>query len=256
MLADKIRAMTAPHWLGLFGLVLLSWVLLAAMAVPADLRETARVFGAEFWEAFCTTTPDAAGYMRLVAMWVLMSGAMMAPTALPAFATYDDLSRQTEARIDLLFAGYMTVWIGFSVIAAALQMALFQAELVSAFGDSRSVWLSAVLLVAAGLYQFSALKEACLAKCRQPMTFFMSHWDEGPWRNGLRLGAVCLGCCWALMLLAFVGGMTSLAFMGLAMLAMTLEKLQAGAWLTRPLGILLICAGSALVLNSLMGGLL
>jgi len=146
MLADKIRAMTAPHWLGLFGLVLLSWVLLAAMAVPAD--------------AFCTTTPDAAGYMRLVAMWVLMSGAMMAPTALPAFATYDDLSRQTEARIDLLFAGYMTVWIGFSVIAAALQMALFQAELVSAFGDSRSVWLSAVLLVAAGLYQFSALADA------------------------------------------------------------------------------------------------
>ena len=248
MLSDRIRAMAAPHWIALFGGVLAAWAALALMAVPPDLRESARIFGGDFWEAFCTTTPDAAGYLRLVAMWALMSGAMMAPTALPAFATYDDLGRQTETEFTALVGGYMTVWLGFSVLAAALQMALFRADLLSAFGDSRSVWLSAGLLVVAGLYQFSHVKAACLAKCRQPLTFFMAHWDEGPWRNGLRLGAVCLGCCWALMLLAFVGGMTSLAFMGLAMAAMTLEKMQAGAWLTRPLGVALIGAGLALPL--------
>ena len=75
-------------------------------------------------------------------------------------------------------------------------------------------------------------------------TFFMQHWASGPWRMGLRLGAVCLGCCWALMLLAFVGGVMSLAFMGLATVMMVLEKLpQLGDRLTRPLGITLIGAG-------------
>ena len=248
MFSDRIRAMSAPHWIALFGAVLAAWAALALMAVPADLRDAARVFGGEFWQAFCTTTPDAAGYLRLVAMWALMAGAMMAPTALPAFATYDDLGRQTGTDFSALVAGYVTVWLGFAVLAAGLQMALFNAGLLSAFGDSRSVWLSSGLLVAAGLYQFTALKAACLAKCRQPLTFFMAHWAEGPWRNGLRLGAVCLGCCWALMLLAFVGGMTSLAFMGLAMAVMALEKMQAGAWLTRPLGVTLIGAGLALPL--------
>ena len=255
MVSDRIRLMGAPHWIALFAAVVASWAVLAAMSVPAELRDAARIFGAEFWESFCTTTPDAAGYARLVTMWMLMSGAMMAPTALPAFATYDDLSRQTEARFDQLIAGYLVIWLGFSIVVAALQMGLFNAGLVSAFGDSRSFWLSGALLIIAGLYQFSALKEACLSKCRQPLTFFMAHWEEGAWRNGLRLGAVCLGCCWALMLLAFVGGMTSLGFMGIAMIAMTLEKMQAGAWLTRPLGIILIGAGIALPILETAGGL-
>jgi predicted metal-binding membrane protein len=105
------------------------------------------------------------------------------------------------------------------------------------------VGLTAGLLLFAGLYQFSSLKEACLSKCRQPLTFFMAHWDEGPWRNGLRLGAVCLGCCWALMALAFVGGVMNVAFMGLAALIMVLEKLpEIGRWVTRPLGVVLIAA--------------
>ena len=101
------------------------------------------------------------------------------------------------------------------------------------------------LLIGAGLYQFAALKEACLSRCRAPLTFFMQHFDEGPWRNGLRLGMDCLGCCWALMLLAFVGGTMNLAFMGLAMVIMTLEKLpEIGRPVTKPLGGALIAAGT------------
>jgi predicted metal-binding membrane protein len=133
-------------------------------------------------------------------------------------------------------------------LAAGLQIGLFSFGWVSAFGDSRSALLSGGLLVLAGAYQFSALKEACLAKCRMPVTFFMAHWDEGAWRNGLRLGAVCLGCCWALMLLGFVGGVMSLGFMGLATVVMTLEKLRAGAWITRPLGGVLIGTGLVVAL--------
>lgn len=251
MLSDRIRAMGAPHWLALFGLILGAWIALYAMALPADLRASARLFGAEFWQSLCLVTPDAAGFGRVVLMWALMSAAMMAPTALPAFATYEDLGRSAQTRFPALVAGYLIVWLGFSVLAAGVQMALFGAGLVSAFGDSLSLWLSAGLLLMAGGYQFSPVKEACLSKCRAPLTFFMAHWDEGALRNGLRLGLVCLGCCWALMLLAFVGGVMNIAFMGLATLIMVIEKLpRYGRYLTRPLGAVLILSGFGVALSA------
>ncbi len=241
-MAERIRAMRGAHWLALFALILVAWALLYAMALPQDLRIAGKFYGREFWQNLCVVTPDAAGFARITAMWALMSAAMMAPTALPAFATYDDLSHSAPgARFSHLVAGYLSVWLGFSVLAAAVQMVLFRADLVSGFGDSRSHLLSAGLLALAGIYQFSPLKDACLAKCRMPLGFFMSHWEEGAWRNGLRLGAVCLGCCWALMLLGFVGGVMNIAFMGLAMVLMALEKLpEIGRWITKPAGVALL----------------
>lgn len=242
MLLERIRGMIGWHWLALFGAILGAWLVLFAMAVPADLRVFSDIYGAEFWRALCAVTPDAAGFARLALMWALMSAAMMAPTALPAFTTYDDLAaRAPEARFAKLVAGYLVVWLGFAVLAAGLQMLLTQVGLLDLLGASLSPALTGALLIGAGAYQFSALKQACLAKCRRPLTFFMQHWDEGPWRNGLRLGLVCLGCCWALMLLGFVGGVMNLAFMGLATVLMILEKLpDIGRWLTKPLGAVLI----------------
>ncbi|WP_146344544.1 DUF2182 domain-containing protein [Falsiphaeobacter marinintestinus] len=239
--------MSAPHWLTLFAGILLAWIALYLMSVPAELRAIGRLYGAEFWQNFCTLTPDAAGWVRMVAMWALMSAAMMAPTALPALATYEELGQSTEIRMTRLIAGYLSVWLGFAVLAATAQMGLFRAGLLDPLGQSAAPVLSAALLVVAGLYQFSPVKEACLSKCRRPLTFFMQHWDEGPWKNGLRLGLVCLGCCWALMLLAFVGGVMNLAFMGLATVIMVLEKLpEIGRYVTRPLGALLI-AGAVVI---------
>ncbi|MEO9825612.1 MAG: DUF2182 domain-containing protein [Paracoccaceae bacterium] len=233
--------MLGTQWLMLFGAILAAWVALYAMAIPTELREASRVFGSDFWVALCTVTPDLAGMVRVTVMWLLMSVAMMLPTVLPTFAAYDDLAQNTDIDLPRFTAGFLTIWAGFSVLAATLQMALFRADLVSSFGDSRSAALTVALLGIAGLYQFSALKEACLSKCRAPVTFFMQHWEEGAWRMGLRLGATCLGCCWALMLLAFVGGVMSLAFMGLATLIMTLEKLpDIGRWLNKPLGVALL----------------
>jgi len=249
MWADRFRRMTGAHWLGLFVLILGAWTTLYLMAVPNSLRIAGMLYGADFWASLCMVTPDAVGFAKSVAMWALMSAAMMAPSALPAFATYDDLAHSApETKFSHLVGGYLIIWLGFALLAAGLQMALFQASLISTFGDSRSAWLSVILLAGAGAYQFSPMKEACLSKCRRPLTFFMQHWDDGPFRNGLRLGIVCLGCCWALMLLAFVGGVMSLAFMGLATLIMTFEKLpELGYYLTRPLGAALI--GSAALLG-------
>lgn len=242
MWAERIRAMGAPHWLALFGGIVVAWAVLYAMALPADLRAASSFYGRDFWVSLCTVTPDAAGYLRMLLMWALMSGAMMAPTALPAFATYDDLSQTSaETQFGELVAGYLVVWLGFSVIAAGLQLVLFSAGLLSPLGDSLSVILSALLLLGAGLYQFSSVKDACLSQCRAPFNFFMQYFEEGPWKNGVRLGLVCLGCCWALMLLAFVGGVMNIAFMGLATLIMVFEKLpEIGRYVTRPLGFALI----------------
>jgi predicted metal-binding membrane protein len=243
--------MGAPHWLALFGLILGAWVLLYLMAVPAALRQGAAIYGRDFWADLCTLTPDTAGLARMVMMWALMSAAMMAPTVLPALATYDDLrTTATGTSMTRLLGGYLSVWMGFSLLAAGAQMALFQADLLDPLGQTVVAPVSAGLLAIAGLYQFSAIKESCLSKCRRPMVFFLQYWDEGPWRNGLRLGLVCLGCCWALMLLAFVGGVMNLAFMGLATLIMIVEKLpEIGRYVTRPLGVALLAAAGWTMAN-------
>jgi predicted metal-binding membrane protein len=248
ILAQRIRTMSGWHWLALFGLILGAWLLLYLMALPADLRAAGALYGPDFWRDFCTLTPDAAGFGKMALMWVLMSAAMMAPTALPAFATYEDLSHASpDTNFTHLVAGYLSVWLGFALLAALMQLALFQADLLTAFGDSNSRYLSAALLLLAGGYQFSALKEACLSKCRRPLVFFMQHWADGPLRNGLRLGLTCLGCCWALMLLGFVGGTMNIAFMGLATVIMILEKLpDLGRHITRPLGVALVVWGLGL----------
>jgi predicted metal-binding membrane protein len=253
MIAARIRSMGQLHWVALYGLILGAWGLLYAMATPADLRDLGAVYGMDLLASLCVATPDAAGFAGLVAMWAIMSAAMMAPTALPAIATYEDLGvAGAEARFAPLVGGYLAVWLGFSILAAAAQLALFNVGLLDPFGSSLSTGLSAALLALAGVYQFTPLKEACLSKCRAPMMFFMQHFDEGPWRNGLRLGAVCLGCCWALMLLAFVGGAMNLAFMGVATVLMAVEKLPAiGRWLTRPLGAALLAAAALVAFTGL-----
>ena len=244
MISHRIRQMTGLHWIVLFGMILLAWFALFLMAVPDDMRSLSRIYGTDFWASLCVVTPDVGGFTRLFAMWALMSAAMMAPTALPAFATYEDLGHTTHTKFAPLVIGYTIVWLGYSAIAAGVQIVLFQFGLIDAFGTSLSNGSSAILLIVAGAYQFSPIKEACLSKCRMPLTFFMQHFEEGPLRNGLRLGLICLGCCWALMALAFVGGVMNLAFMGLATILMILEKMpDLGRYLTKPLGGILIFCG-------------
>ena len=250
MTAARLRALGQGHWLALYGLVLGAWALLYAMQLPADLVAAAWLFGPELWEALCTVQPGIAGAPALFLMWAAMALGMMAPTAVPALATFDDLrgaGAASGAGFAALAAGYLAVWLGFAAVATGAQIGLAGAGLLTPVGSSASVWLTAGLLAAAGLWQFSGLKAACLTRCRAPLGFFLQHWEAGPWRMGLRLGLVCLGCCWALMALAFVGGTMNLAFMGGAMLLMAVEKLPVGRVLTRPLGWALLAAAAAVL---------
>jgi predicted metal-binding membrane protein len=153
----------------------------------------------------------------------------------------------------LFVAGYLLVWLGFSVAAAALHWLLEREAFVSTtMMSSQSHWLSGTVLIAAGFYQLSPLKNACLSHCRAPTAFLSRHWRphaSGALRLGALHGAFCVGCCWMLMALLFVGGVMNLAWIAaLAILVLVEKVFQAGQWVGRAAGIALIAWGSATVL--------
>lgn len=234
-------------WLLFYGALALAWALLILLhAESADLRSFKASLGSEAWIAFCQQVASGAAPHLVLAMWLLMGAAMMAPTLIPALSTLTDLidgGHAQERAFAQFSAGYLLVWAGFGLAATSVQLGLSALALLDPLGELSWAPATPLLLALAGLYQFSKWKEACLSRCRQPLTFFIGHWDEGALRMGVRMGAVCLGCCWALMALAFVGGMSSLALMALAALLMTLEKLpQIGRYITAPLGVGLLGA--------------
>ena len=191
-----------------------------------------------------------------IAIWVLMSVAMMLPTAAPAIDIYVRLSRRIEARraahVTAFTGGYLAVWSGFSVLAASTQIALGGAGT----GGLPLGILSGALLLLAGLYQLTPLKQACLTKCRNPLAFFIGHWRDGiggAARMGLHHGAICVGCCWALMGLMFLFGVANLAWMAVLGLVMLLEKTAPGAvGAGRLSGLVMALAGAVLIVTDIV----
>lgn len=232
-------------WLLFYGAILVAWLILFLMAFSTPELAFSRIYGADFWAEICAVDVVDARFSGIVLMWLVMSAAMMAPTFVPSLRVFTDLTHKQQGQgFAALIAGYLLVWAGFSVLAAWLQYWLAGQGWLS--GDRLgNNMLAGGLLIGAGLYQFSQLKNACLSKCRAALTFFMQYWAEGPLKMGLRLGLICVGCCWALMLLGFVGGVMNLVWMGLATLLMVLEKLpEFGRYITRPLGGILILSGA------------
>lgn len=152
------------------------------------------------------------------AMWTVMMIAMMLPGAAPAILLFAALSRSRASTtafpsVAVFAAGYVLVWTGFSAVATMGHLALQQAALLSPALRTTSGVLAALLLMAAGVYQFTPLKAACLRHCRLPLQFFTRYWRSGATgalRLGMLHGGYCLGCCWVLMGLLFVGGVMNL----------------------------------------------
>ncbi|MGO4125563.1 DUF2182 domain-containing protein [Inquilinus sp. YAF38] len=190
-----------------------------------------------------------ATFALMTAMWAVMMVAMMLPGAAPMVLTYAALQRHRRQaaphHATLLFAlGYLAVWTGFSILAAALQWQLDALALLSPAMATASTVLAGGALVIAGLYQLTPLKQGCLVRCRSPVEFLTRHRRSGPFGLGLRHGLFCLGCCWALMLLLFVGGVMNLAWVGAIALFVLLEKtIPGGHWLSRAAGAGLIAWG-------------
>ena len=168
-----------------------------------------------------------------LAMWAVMMVAMMVPTAAPMTLMYAAVARKAAAQHNPLaptfvfVAGYIAMWTVFSLVATIAQHALDQAALLSPMMVSRSSLFGAALLIAAGVYQFTPLKNACLRNCRTPAHFLSRYWHTGTlgaFRMGLRLGAYCVGCCWILMALLFVGGVMNLLWIATIAIFVLLEK--------------------------------
>ncbi|GAB2576897.1 DUF2182 domain-containing protein [Ramlibacter solisilvae] len=192
---------------------------------------------------------DAANSFAIFLMWAVMMAAMMLPAALPVVLTFAHLSlRQGErARGRVFVAAYLLVWLAFSAAATALQWALQAMHWINPMIVSTSVWLTGSLLLIAGLYQFSPLKKHCLARCRSPLGFLMGEWRSGTggaFRMGLHHGLLCAGCCWALMVLLFVGGAMNLAWVVALAIVVAIEKMAPyGERVAFMLGLLMIAAG-------------
>jgi predicted metal-binding membrane protein len=197
----------------------------------------------------------------VLVMWAVMMAAMMLPSAAPMILLHATLARRQAERggpgaeSGAFAFGYLAAWAGFSLAAAALQFALEQAALLSPMMETTSRAFADVVLVAAGVYQWTPLKQACLRHCRSPLDFVMAHWRpgaRGAFAMGLRHGVVCTGCCWLLMLLLFVGGVMNLAWIAGIALFVLVEKLSpAGHWIGRVAGALLVAWGAATLFTAI-----
>ena len=226
---------------------LVSWAWIVVMARDMYGPMT----GASAW--MMTPIWDAWHVALLWAMWAVMMIAMMLPSATPMLLIYGVVARRsaTEAgagsrQIYALAAGYLVVWTLFSFVATGLQRLLGSLLIVSSMMEITSPMAGAVLLVVAGVYQLTPIKQACLRTCQSPFGFLMSRWRPGlagAFRMGLQHGALCVGCCWALMLLLFVGGVMNLTVIAALTALVAFEKLtRFGAQGTRISGVLLIAA--------------
>ena len=194
---------------------------------------------------------SAANWIAVFVMWAVMMAAMMLPTAQPMVSVFGSLNRARgeAARTTAFVAGYLALWTVFAAAATATQWALQARGLLSPMIVSMSPGLSAALLVIAGAFQFTPLKRACLRACRSPLGFLLTDWRDGLWgaaRMGVRHGLHCLGCCWALMALLFVGGAMNLLWIAALTLLVAMEKFAPkGEMLAKALGALMIGAGAA-----------
>jgi predicted metal-binding membrane protein len=166
-------------------------------------------------------------------MWAVMMVAMMLPTAAPVTLVYAAVARKARtedhpvAPTFVFVAGYLAIWVLFSFAATAAQSGLDQLALLSPTMVSASPLLAGGLLIGAGVYELTPLKHACLAHCRAPAHFISSKWRggfAGAFRMGLELGTYCLGCCWILMGLLFVGGLMNLFWVAAIAAFILLEK--------------------------------
>ncbi len=200
----------------------------------------------------------SAGASALVAlMWGAMTLAMMLPSAAPMILTYaqiaDTAARKGERIVSpfVIVAGYTLVWLGFAVLATLTQFAFTRAALLDSAMRSASGLFSGAIFIAAGIYQFSALKHACLRQCQHPFPFFFANWattPRGVFRLGVKQGLYCLGCCWAMTAVMFAVGVMNIIWMAGLGILMTFEKIGNGKRLTYTSGAALIAIGVAFVL--------
>lgn len=203
-----------------------------------------------------------ADFAFIFTMWAVMMVGMMTPSVTPMVLLYALVGR--KARMDgkpfaptgWFFAGYVLVWVFFSIVATFCQWLLASMAMLNPMMAAGSSTVGGLVLIVAGLYQWTPLKETCLRQCQVPIAFLSSHGGFrsdpfGALRLGIDHGVYCLGCCWALMALLFVGGVMNIAWIGGIAILILLEKtVPAGRLIPRLSGIMLAAAGIWLLVGS------
>jgi predicted metal-binding membrane protein len=246
-----------PVLAALAGLIGLSWAYLATMAGGAHGMAEGPTMTDMPGMMHDTVHPvpwSAAHFAMVLGMWAVMMVGMMLPAASPMilfFAAYARRSREQGHRVapvSIFIAGYLAVWCAFALAASSLQWGLDRAALLAPDMSTINPLLGGSILIAAGLYQWTPLKDACLGLCRSPIAFVMGRWRAGvggAFRMGVEHGAYCVGCCWALMALLFVGGVMNLLWVAAITLAVLAEKLAPrGGWIAKAFGMALVLGGA------------
>lgn len=233
----------------LFAIVALAWLYLL-LGAGIDMEQMDMGGG----QIMLMTPRWTPGYALLVLlMWAIMMLAMMLPGAAPTILLVATLARNRGASgasptAALFILGYFLVWSGFSVAATALQWGLDSVQMLSGEMAAASTVIAGTVLIAAGIYQWTPLKQACLRHCHSPLAFLLHHWRPGGCgavASGIRHGVFCLGCCWMLMALLFIGGLMNLLWIAGLSLLVLLEKLLPWAGITsRVIGVMLIAWGA------------
>ncbi len=232
----------------LLGLTLISWwvvlqthVPLAGMGIPHHAPEGASGFAAAFL------------------LWMVMMAAMMLPAAMPWVLFFSTLSHDRTGdtprfSVGMFVGGYLVAWTGYCLVAAAAQQWLQNRALLAGHDLRVGAAAGGLLLITAGLFQWSSWKESCLRHCRTPLSFFLAEWRDGPtgaFRMGWRHGLFCLGCCWALMALSFALGVMNLLWMAAMTLILCVEKIAPrGDRAGQAFGVVLVGWGAGLLVTA------
>ena len=234
---------------GLFFITLLSWVYIIYLYNQMVYMDMSALFFA------MPMTPEwtAIDFILLFFMWLVMMIAMMTPSVAPLILIFAMVNRQRRQQdrpfvsTAYLMTGYFLVWAAFSLAATCLQWLLQQISLLNPEMKTTSRILGGIILIAAGIFQFTRLKQTCLKYCRTPLDFIHRHWKEGnqgALRMGIENGFYCLGCCWMLMVLLFVAGIMNLLWIALIALFVLVEKiLPQMKWIPYVAGVVLIVYG-------------
>lgn len=192
--------------------------------------------------------------LSMFLMWAIMMMGMMVPSASPMVLLYARVARRDRdawrghVRTVLFVGGYVVVWTAFSALATAIQWGLEELAVLTPMMKTASPEIGGMVLVAAGIYQLTPAKRACLEHCQTPFSFVTQHWRpgyRGAFLMGINHGAYCLGCCWALMALLFVVGVMNLLWVAIIAAFVLAEKIAStGHVLTRISAVVLIGAGT------------
>jgi len=217
---DRIAILSA-----LIGVSVLAWAYVIYLWAKMPAMDVGAPVSMQLW-----TLVD---FVFMFMMWAIMMVGMMLPSAAPMMLLYAGMVRKAErqgtpmAPIAAFVSGYLAMWCLFSVGATLVQWCLHEAAMLSPMMLAKSQVFGAALLIVAGVYQLTPWKTVCLDHCRAPAHFIAEHWRpgaNGAFRLGLHHGAFCLGCCWALMGLLFVGGVMNLLWVAAITIFVFLEK--------------------------------